>query len=311
MDMAVDQPRPSAFRSIWKGWRREILRGALLFSAVVGIGLAVRHVVPFVSAFPFDPDFNFDFAPGERQSGDAWEWRGAIKPSQLVWIRNTNGAVSVEAAPPPGNTLEVVAVKSWRRSAPEMVQLAAVPHEGGVTICALWDARESHCGSQGEYRQRGTRRNDVSVQFTVRLPRGVKVDASTVNGNVNVAGATAPVVVGTVNGQIEAVTSTGPVTASTVNGSIRVAMDALAPGEGDVELETVNGSVTATLPAGLGAELDAQTVNGRVATDFPLEVTGRINPRHIKATIGSGGRLLKLSTVNGSINIQRAASAIP
>jgi DUF4097 and DUF4098 domain-containing protein YvlB len=92
-----------------------------------------------------------------------------------------------------------------------------------------------------------------------------------------------------------------------VNGSIDVRMDALTA-SGDVALKTVNGSITAALPARLNADLDAQTVTGRVNTDFPLQVVGRISSRHVRATIGSGGRKLSLQTVNGSIEIQDASA---
>jgi hypothetical protein len=47
-------------------------------------------------------------------------------------------------------------------------------------------------------------------------------------------------------------------------------------------------------------------VNGRVETDFPIKVSGKMSPRHLRGTIGTGGPTLKLVTVNGSITLHEA-----
>ena len=313
MRMTADRPGESRVARFWRTWRREIIRGAVLFTGVVALGLALRNTtrsLESLSAFlPFHGDFDPDFG-GDRRWVEAFRWSDRVAPGRQVWIRNTNGEVTVE--PAPGETLLVVAEKSWRRSVPERVRVLAVPHAGGVTFCALWEARESRCEAGGEYQISGPKRNDVAVRFTVQLPRAVLVDASTVNGQVTVADASAPVVVHTVNGAIRAATSRGPINATTVNGSIEATMGALAA-EGDVELQTVNGSITAVLPPDVDAQLDASTVNGRIETDYPIMVTGKVDPRHLSATLGAGGPRLALKTVNGSVRLvaQETTGAVP
>jgi DUF4097 and DUF4098 domain-containing protein YvlB len=101
------------------------------------------------------------------------------------------------------------------------------------------------------------------------------------------------------------VQATGHVEARTVNGSIRASMGR-ADWSSETEFTTVNGGITLTLPANLSAEVSAETVNGDLETDFPLTVTGKFGPRHMRGTIGNGGRYLKLSTVNGSIHLIKA-----
>ena len=308
MDMAHNEHEASRLHRIWRGWRKEIIRGLVLFVVVVGIGLAVTRmfgVLPLHVGRRGGFDFG-DFSLDHRNWVESFRWAGQVAPDQWVWIRNLNGPVSVESAP--GDSLVVTAEKSWRRSSPDAVEIVAVPHGGTVTVCALWEADHRSCGANGDYAVKGVRKNDVAVRFTVHLPRGVKLDVSTVNGRLEVRGASAPVTLETVNGEIEAVTSQGPVRATTVNGSIDVRMDELAA-TGDIALKTVNGSITAAFPAGLDADLDAQTVTGRVNTGFPLQVVGRISSRHVRATIGSGGRQVNLRTVNGSIEIQEAGGA--
>jgi hypothetical protein len=313
MSMPGDQTSP--FRRFLSTWRREIIRGAVLFVLVIAVGLAFNNMragitVPWAAlrsfnGFDIDPDHDL-FGEG-REVGDAWEWTGAIKPSQQVWIRNTNGPVTVVAGD--GPMLEVTAEKSWRHSEPDAVELVPITSERGVTICALWSARDRRCGATGEYRMQNVRHNDVAVRFTVHLPRGVKIDVSTLNGEVAIDGAEAPVVANTLNGRILVHTSVGPVTAKTVNGSVEASMDALTGG--DIDLGTVNGAVTAVLPPSLNAVLDASTINGRVDTDFPIEVVGKMSPRHLRGTIGRGGMTLKLNTVNGSVTIRRSDGRAP
>ncbi|HEV8305461.1 MAG TPA: DUF4097 family beta strand repeat-containing protein [Gemmatimonadales bacterium] len=312
-----DSPPPtSPLRRFWRTWRREIVRGGALFGVVVAVGLAVSQVRIGFGGLPwralrtmkaFDVDFEGDqFGPG-REIGDQWEWRGAVKPAQQVWIRNTNGPV--EVLPGTGDMLEVIGEKSWRNSDPGGVHMMAVPSARGVTICAVWAAHETRCGDGGDYHMEGVRKNDLAVRFTVKLPRGVRVDASTVNGLVAIQNASASVVANTVNGPVRIHTSAGPVEAGSVNGSVEATLGAVM--SGDVQLATVNGAVTVVLPAKLNAVLDAATINGRVDTDFPLQVTGKVSPRHVRGTIGAGGPALKLNTVNGSIAIRLAGATPP
>ncbi len=91
--------------------------------------------------------------------------------------------------------------------------------------------------------------------------------------------------------------------AETVNGSIEVRMREM--GTEPLEFSTVNGSITVYVPDEINAELDMRTVNGRVSSDFPLTVRGRINPRHLRATLGRGGQRLEFSTVTGSVELRK------
>ena len=253
-------------------------------------------------------------AAQERGSSDRdFRWDGAISSGRWVYARNLNGSVRVERAS--GSRLEVVAVKRWRRGNPEDVRVEVTRvgnGQGDVLICALWRDVTTECDEQG-YRTENRRRDrgrwdrdnddDVSLDITVRVPDGVKIDVSSVNGGLDISGATAEVEAHTVNGGIEARSSGGPVNASTVNGEIDVRMGAI--GSGNLDFSTTNGSITVTVPDGLNADITMRTVNGSVGSDFPMTVNGRISPRRIAATIGRGGMKIDLTTVNGSIDLRR------
>src|SRR2546422_8174029 len=133
-----------------------------------------------------------DGGPG-RSTGATWIYRSKLGAKQWVWIRNTRGSVIVE--PVRGDSLEVSAVKTYRSSDTASVRLVAVPYDGGIAICAVWD-RDSGCApGHGDIEMRSRRHNDVAVDFKVRLPRGASLGATTMVGDVHVAGAQGPLVI--------------------------------------------------------------------------------------------------------------------
>ena len=248
-----------------------------------------------------------------RSSDEPFRWSGEVQPSHWVYVHNVNGKVRVE--PGTGTKVEVVATKSWRRGNPDDVRISVEQTgsgRGDVLVCALWGER-STCDEGGVHNRRNAGRsfwdwrgndNDVSVEFVVRLPAGVKLNATTVNGGLEIDGATAEVRASTVNGRIDARSTGGPVHAETVNGSIEVR--AASVGDERLDYRTTNGSITVELPASVNADIDMRTVNGGLSSDFPLTVQGRIDRRHMQATLGKGGPQVRLETVNGSIRLRRA-----
>ncbi len=242
-------------------------------------------------------------APAAAQQ-DTFNWHGRIPAGQAIEIKGVNGYIHATAAT--GDEVQVTADKHGRRSDPKDVKIQVVPHDGGVTICAVYPSRgdrPNEClpGARGRSE---TRNNDVQVDFEVRVPAGVKLVGRTVNGRVSAENLRADADLQTVNGGVSA-NSTGLVRGKTVNGGIDVQMGR-ADWAGELELETVNGSIHVTLPAGASADVEAATVNGSLSTDFPLTVQGRFLRNRIKGTIGQGGRALKISTVNGSIQISKS-----
>lgn len=238
----------------------------------------------------------------QRESDFSWE--GRIPRGRWLYVRNLNGSVRVDRAS--GDRAEVTAEKRVRRGSGDDVRIEVKKlANDDILICAIW-FENTRCDEEG-YRTRGddrwNRRNEVSVEFTVRLPDGVKLVSSSVNGGITIDGATSEIDAYTVNGSITASTTGGPVRAGTVNGNVEVRMR--QTGTEDLDFETVNGSVDLVLPGDLNADLDLRTVNGRVNSDFPLTLQGRINPRHIRATVGRGGQRIKVSTINGSVDIRK------
>jgi DUF4097 and DUF4098 domain-containing protein YvlB len=234
-----------------------------------------------------------------------WQWSGRVDSGDHIEIKGINGEIHAELAR--GNEVEVEARLHGRRSDPDEIEMVVLEHEDGVTICAVYpsDDRDepNECRPGGRGRM-NVKDNDVSVDFTVRVPAGVNFVGRTVNGDVDAFGLEGDVKARTVNGGVD-VTATGLVHAGTVNGSITVSMGR-ADWEGTLDFSTVNGSVTLEFPGELNCEVSVSTVNGHITSDYPLTVHGRFSPRQLKGTIGGGGRDLVVKTVNGSVQIRRS-----
>src|SRR3954471_10425202 len=233
-----------------------------------------------------------------------FHWHGAIAQGKSIEIKGVNG--DVRAEPSGSNEVEVVAEKHAQRDDPESVRIEVVPHGGGVTICAVYPSRSgakpNEC-APGSAGRSNVQNNDVTVRFTVRVPAGVTLIGTTVNGEVEATHLNGDVELTTVNGSVN-FSTTRSARASTVNGSIRGEMGR-ADWSDTLKMSTVNGSITLTFPSTLNTEVRASTVNGDINTDFPLQVQGRVSRRKLEGTIGGGGRVLSLDSVNGSITLKR------
>lgn len=246
-------------------------------------------------------------AQGNTQTGDRFDWNANVPAGAWIIVRNVNGPINVTAAS--GRQATIAGVKRAEDGGdPSRVRFYSKPlANGGILVCALW-GENSDCdedGYHGRNNDNGGRRNNVRVDFTVSLPAGVNVRTGSVNGDVDVQGATAEVEASTVNGEVRARSTGGPVRASTVNGDVRASMRSI--GNDDLSYSTVNGSIELELPASFNADVELSTVNGSFRTDFPMTLTGRVSPRRLSGKIGNGGRELRARTVNGSIELRKSS----
>lgn len=156
---------------------------------------------------------------------------------------------------------------------------------------------------------------------TIRPTRG-NIRVRTDDGAIVVAGATGTLSVHTADGAIRATDVEGTLEAGTADGSIRISgrfsgLD-LESGDGGITAEAEpldgreewrivsgDGSVVLQLPEGFQADLDAETGDGHISVDFPIEVSGTFRHTLIRGTMNGGGPPLKVRTGDGSIRIRR------
>ena len=255
------------------------------------------------------------------RDSDTWRWDGRVDSGHWMNVFNVNG--SVDFAPSEDNMVHLVAEKRSNGRDMDDIRYEVVQAGGNVTICAIWNDN-SRCEDGGveSFRHNGQNETHSNVKITVRVPRSVKIGAhsvnggvsvrdvgsevraNTVNGGVIVHNATGPVRANTVNGGVVVNTAAGPVTAETVNGNVDARMASLQ-GNDDMTFKTVNGSVAIYVPARFDANFRFDTVHGGIDSDFPMTLSGRWGPRHAAGTIGNGGRDIRASSVNGSIELRK------
>ena len=235
---------------------------------------------------------------GGRSDND-FEWSFPMTSGKTIEIRGVNGTVQAEYTS--GKEVEVSAVKHARRSDPASVRIEVNNTDDGATVCAVYPGAGNDCES-GDSWHSHTRNNDVVVDFHVKVPRGVHLDARTVNGNVDVDGLRGHVQANTVNGSISISTSE-TAEATTVNGSITARVGS-SDWDESLQFTTVNGAISVIFPEDVNASVDASSMNGSITSDFPLTVRGKIGRRHLSGRIGHGGGELSMSTVNGSIHLR-------
>ncbi len=248
---------------------------ALLFAAVLFLTL------PFSAAayqFTEDSTYTFTLTEGGRISLD-----------------NVNGDVTIEAWD--RDEVSIEAVKKGRSQ--EALDAARIEV----------DARDDaiHIETRYPERRRHGRHDAASVDYTLYVPRTAELDEiELVNGSLQLDGIAGDVAASLVNGEVEARGLTGDAEISTVNGELEIELAELDAGR-KVELSSVNGSVRLEVPSGVGAEVEASTVHGGIRNDFGLEVdrSGMVG-RSLEGTFGDGGARIRLSNVNGSIEIRAA-----
>ena len=236
-----------------------------------------------------------------------FHWSERVDAGRTVKVTNINGPVTFRSGS--GDRVEVTAVKRWRRGDPATVKIYAAREGGDIRVCPLYEDRDD-CDDHGRAADRrrrdrdDNRDDDVQVDFTVTIPRGVNVVAATVNGPVSVTGGTEDVSAATVNGDVTVESGRGRLSATTVSGTVRATV---VTRPADMEFTTVNGNVIAELASNIGADVEMTTLNGNLHTDYDIVVrNGRWNPFNLSAHVGpAGGVRMKLTTVNGNAELRK------
>lgn len=152
--------------------------------------------------------------------------------------------------------------------------------------------------------QGGGYRSGWSASYVVMVPRRFDLTLDANNGSLGVDGVSGKLDLRTTNGSVALTDVGGDVHARTQNGSLNVQLAGKSwDGEG-LDAVTQNGSVRLAVPEAYAANLETGTVNGRINTDIPITVQGRIS-RQLNVPLNGGGRTIRATTTNGSVRISR------
>jgi DUF4097 and DUF4098 domain-containing protein YvlB len=148
------------------------------------------------------------------------------------------------------------------------------------------------------------RNESVSVTYMVHVPRKFDLRLEAHNGGIGVAGVTGRMSLETTNGSVSLVEIGGDVRAHTQNGSLNVQLVGTKWDGRGLDAETQNGSVRMAIPSDYAAQIETGTVNGRMSTDFPVTLQGRIG-RNLTLPLNGGGAPIRAMTTNGSVSLTR------
>src|SRR5687767_10012092 len=215
---------------------------------------------------------------------------------QEVRIFEIDGSITVEAADTKDITLVAVATGN--------LQLKADKENQGLFETHL-DADSLRIGRKEENRRRKFRismlwgRDRMRIAYTLKVPREIELDLTTVNGKIATRGIDGETEATTVNGSIDVeVTGANELEAESVNG--RVEAKFLTSFQG-AKFSTVNGGVEAILPQDASFSVDLAQVNGDFEASFPLSINSNPGRRRVSGEVNGGQHELKITTVNGDV----------
>ena len=277
-------------------------------------------------------------AHAQQAQSASFDWRGNVAQGATLRVFTFAGTVTVRAAS--GSEARIRGTS--RNADAGEIRYDSSRAGGDVRVCAVHgDAECTESGIRREGREgRSDRNGRAAADFVVEVPRGVsvrvgsgsgevtvegvtgnvhaasgsgtvrvgagagEVRASSGSGEVTVEGALGPVQASTGSGEIRITTGRGPVTASTGSGDIDVSM-ASAPGSDDMRFSSGSGSITLRVPSDFSANIHATTGSGDFESDLPVTLTPPLSRHDFRATIGSGGRAVRISTGSGDIRFLR------
>jgi DUF4097 and DUF4098 domain-containing protein YvlB len=220
-----------------------------------------------------------------------------ISATGRIELENINGPVHITSWD--RNEVKLDAVKrAWTKERLDEAKIDISSHEDSLSIRTEYPSHDN--GFEGDRRD-----NPASVEYTLVVPRKARLDEiKLVNGSLDVQDIAGEVHASCVNGRLQAHNLEGRAELSTVNGLLDATMGKLS--SSPLELSAVNGALRLTLPSDAKAELEANTVSGGISNDFGLPVSHRLVGHSLRGQIGGGGTLVKLSNVNGHIEISHA-----
>ena len=152
------------------------------------------------------------------------------------------------------------------------------------------------------------RRNAASVDYTLSVPRGARLESiEVISGQLDIEGVTGGVQASCISGRFTARNLSGEAKLSNVSGLLEASFDKLDDAS-NVSLGNVSGQIILRIPSDTNGTIKANTLSGQITNDLGLPVRrGEYIGHDMAGQLGRGGARIKLNNVSGQIKIQRAA----
>jgi len=217
----------------------------------------------------------------------------SLQPGGYVSLENINGDVTIEGWKK--HEVRIDAVKKGNKKDIDRIK---------ITISVdQWEGKD-WVSIETEYPKFSS--SSGSVDYMIKAPfDSILEDVELVNGDLKIGGITGYLSLGTVNGSITTTGMAGNAWIQTVNGNLDLSFDKMNEGQA-VDLESVNGTIAIQIPKKSNVYVDAETVNGKISSDFGLIVKkGQWVGSSMEGRVGSGGGRITIETVNGNIEIKK------
>ncbi len=239
-----------------------------------------------------------------RPSEETFVWKGPVKADSWMRLRNVSG--DFEISETTGDSAEIQLVIERSSAYAPAGRIKVLQTQDGILACALYG--EDNTCSATEYRGGNTNksgflpfmRGRTTITGTIRLPRGIKLDALSTNGDITVTAIASDVTAETTNGDIEITGTRGAVNVTTTNGDIELAPEAMGS---RFSVGTTNGDISVDLPGTFNAAVNMRTTNGELDLRLPGNITTK-TAKLIIATLGTGGSPIDIQTTNGDITLR-------
>ncbi len=209
---------------------------------------------------------------GKAEQGSATRtdrFNGTLSAGQTLSVENVSGDIVASPGSAFSAVVTITVTAPTQKQADELMRGTRIVQshdEDGWSLETRWPGMH---GRTDRGRGSACSRCRVEAGYALTVPPGVAVDLQAVNGDVRVRDLDGELSLESVNGTIDAHGVRKSLEAQTVNGGIQAAAQALASND-SIELQSVNGSITLTLPREATFDLSAETMNGTIASTFPL-----------------------------------------
>lgn len=257
--------------------------------------------MPFVAKTALAQEVVLDNDRWCDEQHDHWNDSDQVHYCEVREIKlDDRGTLKIDARPNGGISLE-----AWDKD--EILVRAKVTTAARSKEDAIELARRVSISTGSTVEADGPRTDDqewYSVSFEVFAPAKTDLDLESQNGGIAISNMTGRTRFETQNGGVSLVAMSGDVSGETTNGGVSVDLTGDSWNGAGLDVETTNGGVSIAVPNGYSAELETGTVNGRMKVDFPVMVEGTFDNK-LSATLGEGGKTIKVTTTNGSVRIKR------
>ncbi|HEX7774480.1 MAG TPA: DUF4097 family beta strand repeat-containing protein, partial [Pyrinomonadaceae bacterium] len=271
--------------------------------AASGTGPQEQRPVPSVPS-TIDTTANAE-QPGEEVR-EEFHQTYPISPTGRVSLENINGGVQIKVWDQA--SVQVDAIKrAYRRERLAEAKIEVSATEENIRIKTEYpDGNQTFRSGEGRYN------NPAIVDYTLTVPRkAVLQSIELINGSIDIDGVEGNVKASSINGKVMAKGLAGEARLSTINGPLHVTFTQLDESKA-IDLGSINGNVTLIIPSNANASIRAGTVHGGISSDFGLKVKhGEYVGHSLNGQIGTGGPRIKLSNVNGGIQINHAQDGLP